>query len=40
MLFDRDERLPAYLARGRRAIADGRLVRRVVHGQPYWTEAA
>ena len=40
VLFDREERLPAYLARVRRAIADGRLVRRVVHGQPYWTEAA
>jgi hypothetical protein len=28
------------MARVRRAIADGRLVRRRVHGQPYWTVAA
>ena len=40
VLFDRDGELSASLARVRRAIADGRLVRRVVHGQPYWTEAA
>ncbi len=40
VLFDRGWMLSARLARVRRAIADGRLVRRVVHGQPYWTEAA
>ena len=40
VLFDRDGRLSASLARVRRAIAEGRLARRVVHGQPYWTEAS
>ena len=40
VLFDRGWMLSARLARVRRAIADGRLVRRVVHGQPYWTETA
>lgn len=39
VLFDRDRRISAALARIRRAIASGRFVRRVVHGQPYWTEA-
>lgn len=39
VLFDREWMLSAWLARVRRAMADGRLVRRVVHGQPYWTEA-
>ena len=40
VLFERDWKLSAHLARIRRAIVAGRLVRRVVHGQPYWTEAA
>lgn len=40
VLFERGGRLSAHLARVRRAIAEGRLVRRVVHGQPYWTAAA
>jgi predicted nucleotidyltransferase len=40
VLFERDYRLSVHLARVRRAIAEGRLVRRLVHGQPYWTEAA
>ena len=40
VLFDRGGQLTAALARVRRAIADGRLVRRVVHGQPYWVEAS
>ena len=40
VLFERDWRLSAHLARIRRAIAAGRLVRHVVHGQPYWTETA
>ena len=38
VLFDRGRRVSAALARIRRAIASGRFVRRVVHGQPYWTE--
>ena len=40
VLFDRGGQLSAALARVRRAIADGRLVRRSVHGQPYWAEAS
>ena len=40
VLFERDWRLSADLARIRRDIAAGRLVRRLVHGQPYWTVAA
>ena len=40
VLFDRDGQLAGALARVRRAIADGRIVRRVVHGQPYWAEAS
>jgi len=40
VLFERDWRLSAHLSRVRRAIAEGKLVRRLVHGQPYWTEAA
>ena len=40
MLFDRDRRISRALGRIRRAIAGGRFVRRVVHGQPYWTGAA
>lgn len=40
VLFERDWKLSAHLASIRRAIAAGRLVRRVVHGQPYWTETA
>ena len=40
VLFERDWELSAHLARIRRTIAAGRLVRRVVHGQPYWTETA
>jgi predicted nucleotidyltransferase len=40
LLFERGGRTSAHLARVRRAIADGRLVRRLTHGQPYWTEAA
>ena len=39
VIFDRDRRIAAALARIRRAIAGGRFVRRVVHGQPYWIEA-
>ena len=39
VLCDRDWKLSAHLALIRRRIASGRLVRRVVHGQPYWKEA-
>lgn len=39
VLCDRDWKLSAHLARVRRRIASGKLVRRVVHGQPYWAEA-
>jgi predicted nucleotidyltransferase len=38
VLFDRGLRLSAHLVRVRRDIAAGRLVRRMAHGQPYWTE--
>jgi predicted nucleotidyltransferase len=40
ILFDRDLRLSSYLNRVRRDIAAGRIVRRLAHGQPYWTEVA
>jgi predicted nucleotidyltransferase len=39
VLFERDLRLSRALAAIRRDIAAGRIVRRVVHGQPYWTAA-
>jgi len=40
VLFEQDHRITDQLQRVRRAIADGRLVRRSVHGQSYWTTAA
>jgi len=40
VLFERERQLSASLGAIRRDIAAGRLVRRVVHGQPYWTVAA
>lgn len=40
VLFERGLVVSAHLARVRRAIADGQLVRRMAHGQPYWTQAA
>jgi len=40
VLFERGLRLSAHLARVRRQIASGRLVRRFVHGQPYWAQVA
>jgi predicted nucleotidyltransferase len=40
IFFARDLGLSRLLAGVRRDIASGRIVRRVVHGQPYWTEAA
>lgn len=39
VLFERDRKVSAHLARIRREVAAGRLVRRVVHGQPYWKQA-
>jgi predicted nucleotidyltransferase len=39
VLFERDLRLARALVAIRRDIASGRLVRRIVHGQPYWTAA-
>ena len=40
VLFDRCGQLATTLVHVRRAIADGRLVRRVVQRQPYWTAAS
>jgi hypothetical protein len=40
VLFERGLQLSRRLVRVRRDIAAGRLVRRVVHGQPYWTAVA
>jgi hypothetical protein len=40
VLFERGTRLSARLVQVRHDIASGRLVRRMAHGQPYWTEAA
>lgn len=40
VVSDVDGRIEQALGRLRRAIADGRLVRKHVHGQPYWTVAA
>ena len=40
LLSDRDGAVSAALIDVRRAIADGRVVRKTAHGQPYWTEAA
>ena len=37
VMFERDCELSRRLVAIRRAIADGRLVRRTAHGQPYWT---
>lgn len=38
--YDREGRVASRLAEVRRAIADGRVVRGIVHGQPYWKGAA
>ena len=38
VLFDPGGQLSSALARVRRAITNGRLARRVVHGQSYWAE--
>ena len=40
VVFERDWQVSTELANIRRSIAAGRLVRRYVHGQPYWTVAA
>jgi hypothetical protein len=40
VLYERGLDVSADLARIRREIAAGRLVRRTAHGQPYWTSAA
>jgi hypothetical protein len=40
VLLERGLRLSAHLARIRRAIISGRLVRDTLHGQPYWHEVA
>jgi len=39
VLFDPSGRIGATLASLRHQIADGRLIRKRVHGQPYWTAA-
>lgn len=38
VIFEKARRLSMALARVRREIAAGRMVRRSVHGQPYWAE--
>jgi predicted nucleotidyltransferase len=38
--YDRDDRVAGWLVDIRRAIAQGRVVRAVAHGQPYWKGAA
>lgn len=40
VLFEREFLLSRRLAAIRRMIAEGRIVRRFIHGQPYWVEAA
>jgi predicted nucleotidyltransferase len=40
LIADRDGRIDDALIELRRTIADGRLVRKRAHGQPYWTVAA
>ena len=39
VLFEAGCRVSVLLAQVRRDIADGRLVRRTLHGQPYWVAA-
>ena len=36
VLYDSDGRVSRFLSRIRRAIADGRLMRRFAYGHPYW----
>ncbi|HSF18974.1 MAG TPA: nucleotidyltransferase domain-containing protein [Vicinamibacteria bacterium] len=40
VLFERGMRLSARLVRVRHDIVAGRIVRKLVHGQPYWAEVA
>ncbi len=40
VLFDATGEVSRALVAARTAIAQGRVVRKTVHGQPYWTEAA
>jgi hypothetical protein len=40
VLFERGLHLTLHLIRVRHDIAAGRIVRRMAHGQPYWTEVA
>jgi len=40
VLFERELEVSRTLAGVRRRIAEGRLVRRTIHGQPYWAEVA
>lgn len=40
VLFERGLKLSMALVRIRREIISGRLVRRLVHGQPCWSEVA
>jgi hypothetical protein len=40
VIFDRNQAVSRRLAEVRRRIVAGELVRREIHGQPYWVEAA
>jgi len=40
VLVDRELRISRRLARVRRELFEGRIVRRHAHGQPYWAEAS
>lgn len=40
VVYERDGAVAAQLRRARRVIASGRVVRKLVQGQPYWTDAA
>jgi predicted nucleotidyltransferase len=40
VLFERGFRVSSTLVQVRRDILSGRMVRRIIHGQPYWTEVA
>lgn len=39
MLFERGLALSARLARIRRDVVEGRIVRGIAHGHPYWSES-
>jgi predicted nucleotidyltransferase len=40
VLFERDFRISSKLVQVRHDILSGRIVRKIAHGQPYWTEVA